>query len=93
FLGKLADAKEEDGSVLDNSVILYGSSNSITHNNDNYPLVVAGGNQLGLKHGRFLKFNHETPLSNLFVTVLNSIGIESPSFADSSGEMTELQQG
>ena len=93
FLGKLESAKEENGSVLDNSVILYGSSNSTTHNNDNYPLVLAGGNQLGIKHGRFLKFNHDTPLSNLFVTVLNSIGVERPGFADSSGEMTELQRG
>ena len=90
FLDRLASADEADGSVLDNSVILYGSSNSTTHNNNNYPLVLAGGSKLGLQHGRYLKFGSDVPMSNLFVTMLNSIGVERESFADSSGEMTEL---
>ncbi len=90
FLGRLASAKEQHGSILDNSVVLYGSSNSTTHNNTNYPLVLAGGRELGLRHGRYLKFGSEVPMSNLFVTMLNGIGVERPSFADSTGEMTEL---
>ncbi len=92
FLGRLQSAQEEHGTVLDNSVILYGSSNSTTHNNNNYPLVLAGGRNLGLQHGRYLKFDNKVPMSNMFVTMLNAVGVENPKFADSTGEMTELKQ-
>lgn len=90
FLGRLSSAQEAEGSVLDHSVVLYGSSNSTTHNNSNYPLVLAGGANLGLKHGRYLKFSDEIPMSNLIVTMLNAIGADQESFADSTGELTEL---
>jgi hypothetical protein len=90
FLDRLASAEEEHGSVLDNSVILYGSSNSQTHNNRNYPLVFAGGRELGLQHGQYLKLPEDVPLSNLFVTSLNRVGVETSAFADSTGELTEV---
>ncbi len=90
LLERLASAEEEHGTVLDNTVVLYGSSNSQTHNNTNYPLVLAGGRELGLQHGQYAKFGAETPLSNLFVTMLNRVGVEARSFADSTGEMTEV---
>ncbi|MBT6153775.1 MAG: DUF1552 domain-containing protein [Planctomycetaceae bacterium] len=90
FLDRLASAKEGDGSLLDNSVVLYGSSNSNTHNNNNYPLVLAGGEQLGLEHGRFLKFGAEVPMSNLFVTMLNCVGAKTNSFGDSTGSLDDL---
>jgi len=90
FLKRLSTAQEENGSVLDNSLVLYGSSNSITHNNRNYPLVLAGGSKLGIHHGQFLKFGAQVPLSNLFLTMLNSIGVPGTKFADSTGKMTEL---
>lgn len=92
FLDRLSSAKEQNGSVLDNSLVLYGSSNSTTHDNKNYPLVLAGGRQLGFQHDRFLKFSEDVPLSNLFVTMLNRMGVETESFVDSTGEMTELLQ-
>ena len=76
--------------LLDHTVVLYGSSNSTTHNNRNYPLVVAGGNKLGFKHGAFHKYSEDVPLSNLFVTMMHRIGYETPSFVDSTGELTEL---
>ena len=56
----------------------------------NYPLILAGGSEMGLKHGRFLKFSDQVPMSNLFVTMLNRAGIECPAFADSTGELSEL---
>jgi len=90
FLDRLDSAKEESGSVLDNSVILYGSSNSTTHDNNNYPLILAGGGELGLKHGQFLKFSDKIPMSNLFVTMLNSVGSKCDAFADSTSDITEL---
>lgn len=93
FLNRLESAKEEHGSLLDNTVVLYGSSNSTTHNNNNYPLVLAGGGKLGLKHGRYLKFSKDVPLSNLFVTMLQAVGVDAPRFADSTGELNAVRQG
>lgn len=90
FLNQLASAPEESGSLLDNSVILYGSSNSVTHDNNNYPLVLAGGAEMGFKHGRYLRFGSEVPMSNLLVTMLNRAGIDCETFADSTGELSTL---
>lgn len=90
FLDRLASAEEQNGSILDNSLILYGSSNSQTHNNNNYPLILAGGRGLGLQHGRYLKLGAQVPMSNLFVTMLNQIGVPTDSFADSSGSLSEV---
>lgn len=90
FLSRLAAAPEENGSILDNSVILYGSSNSETHNNNNYPLLLAGGRQLGLHHGRFLKFGSEVPMSNLLMTMLDCVDAPCRQFADSTGRLDAL---
>jgi hypothetical protein len=90
FLGRLESVREGNGTVLDNSIVLYGSSNSQTHNNNNYPIVLAGGQQLGMKHGQYLKMSDQIPLSNLFVTMLNRLGVPAESFADSTGELTEV---
>ena len=90
FLEKLASTPEGDGTMLDRTIVLYGSSNSRTHNNRNYPLILAGGKGLGLKQGQYLRYKDDVPLTNLFVTILHRLGIESPSFADSSGELTDV---
>lgn len=90
FLSKLKSTKEGNASLLDRSIILYGSSNSETHNNSNYPLILAGGSELGLRHGTYQRFSNEVPLSNLFVTILHRLGVESPGFSDSNGELTEV---
>lgn len=90
FLNRLDSAPEQQGTLLDHSLVLYGSSNSVTHDNNNYPLILAGGSEMGLRHGRFLKFSDQVPMANLFVTMLNRAGIDCPVFADSTGELTEL---
>ena len=90
FLERMASAEEGGGSVLDHSVVLYGSSNSTTHNNTNYPLVLAGGHGLGLSHGQYLKLSERTPMSNLLLTMLRCVGGRQSSFADSTGELTEV---
>lgn len=90
FLGRLRDAREGDGTLLDRTVVLYGSSNSQTHVNLNYPLLLAGGRGLGLAHGRFLQYGMETPLSNLHLTMLRRLGVDADGFADSTGELREL---
>ncbi len=90
LIGRLSEMKEGNGSVLDNSCILYGSSNSKTHNNNNYPLVLAGGKNMGYGHGQYLKFGSDIPFANLFVTIQKSLGVKADSFADSTGEMKEV---
>lgn len=87
FLQKMDAMKEGEDSVLDRTAVLFGSSNSITHRNVNYPLVLAGGNKLGFKHGQYLKFDDKTPLSNLFVSMLNRVDVPTQSFMDSTGEL------
>jgi len=90
FLDRLDSAPEQQGTLLDHSLVLYGSSNSVTHNNNNYPLILAGGAECGMKHGRYLKFSDQVPMTNLFVTMLNRTGVECAAFADSTGELNEL---
>ena len=91
FIDRLSSAETDGGSILDDTILLYGSSNSQTHVNKNYPLILAGGKRLGLRHGSFRKFGEEVPLSNLFVTALDCLDVPNESFADSTGEISELR--
>ncbi len=90
FLTRLAETPEGDGSMLDRTLVLYGSSNSRTHQNRNYPLLLAGGGQLGLKHNHYLKFDEKTPMSNVFVSMMQAVGLKVDSFADSTGTLSGL---
>jgi hypothetical protein len=90
FLTRLAETREGNGSLLDRTLVLYGSSNSKTHQNRNYPLLLAGGRRLGIRHGQYLRFDESTPLANLFVTMLDRLDVPVDSFADSTGEMSEV---
>jgi len=90
FLERLRTTPEGDGSMLDSTVVFYGTSNSQTHVNENYALLTAGGRGLGLRHGRHLALPDSVPLSNLFTTILNKTGVETERFADSTGELTEI---
>jgi len=90
FLTRLKETPEGDGSLLDRTLVLYGSSNSRTHQNRNYPLLLAGGRQLGLKHNQFLHFNEQTPMSNVFITMLQALGIETEKFVDGTGPLDGL---
>jgi len=91
FLDRMASAPDVGGSLLDNTLVLYGSSNSNTHNNNNYPLILAGGQNLGLKHGSYRKFGDHVPLSNLFVSALECLEVPVGAFADSTGDISELR--
>ena len=90
FLDRLANVREGDDRLLDNMVCLYGSGTSTVHNARNYPLVLAGGKSLGLKHGRFLQQPAERPLGDLFVTLLHRFDVPVKKFADNAGEFTEI---
>tara|TARA_B110000467_G_scaffold149130_1_gene155536 strand:- start:91 stop:1425 length:1335 start_codon:yes stop_codon:yes gene_type:complete len=91
FLQRLKSTQEGDGTLLDRTMVLHGCSNSTTHNNNNYPLIFAGGNKLGLEHNHYVKVNADVPMSNLFVTMLDKMGVKAPAFADSTGELTAIQ--
>ncbi len=90
FLDRLSSIEEGDGTLLDNTLVYYGSSNSNTHNNTNYPLIVAGGKSMGYRHGQYVRFDGETPLSNLYLTMLHRFDVEADSFADSTGELNQV---
>ncbi len=89
FLKRLADTPEGDGSLLDNSMIMYGCAigDGNRHNHDNLPILVAGGGGGTLKTGRHLRYPKNTPLANLFVTMLNGVGADVPAFGDSTGNL------
>jgi hypothetical protein len=88
FVQKLKATPEADGTLLDHSLILYGSalSDGNAHSNFDLPLVLAG-RAGGVRGGRHVAAEAKTPVSNLFVQMLNSVGIETASFADSTGQL------
>lgn len=90
FLTRLKETPEGDGNLLDRTLVLYGSSNSRTHQNTNYPLLLAGGGKLGLRHNQVLHFNDKTPMSNVFVSMLQALGLQTDRFADSTGSLEGL---
>jgi Protein of unknown function (DUF1552) len=94
FVQRLKDMKEGDGSVLDHSIILFGSNmaNSDAHNNDPLPqaLIGRGGNVKGNQH---LHFKQDTPHANILVTMLDRAGIpttELEKFADTTGAFMDV---
>ena len=66
--------------------MLFGSGASTTHNPRNLPTLIAGGSRLGLKHGTYWR-NGETRMSNLYLSILHTLGIQQESFADSTGTL------
>src|SRR5712671_5542113 len=92
FIAKLKAAKEGNGTLLDHSLILYGSGigNPNVHDHVNLPVLVAGGAAGGMRGGRLIRFNKATPLANLHLTLLDKVGVRLDKFADSNGKVNEL---
>ncbi|MBT3468865.1 MAG: hypothetical protein HN467_06035, partial [Opitutae bacterium] len=91
FITKLSDTPEGEGTMLENTVVLYGSSNSQTHVNTNYPMMLAGGEKLGLKQGMLHDFDKEAPpLSNLYLTLTNALEVPAKQFSDSTGTLSQI---
>jgi hypothetical protein len=91
LLNDLSSAREEEGTLLNSTLVLYGSNfgDANKHTTDNMPMLIAGGR---LKHGQHLAFdrNNNYPIPNLFVSMLQSMGIETERFASSTGTMRGL---
>ena len=92
FLAKLRDGHEGEGTLLDETMVLLSSDlgNGNSHDNRNLPVILAGG---GFRHGQHLAFdaNNNYPLPNLFVTMLQRLGIETDRFATSTCTMRGLE--
>ena len=96
FLGMLSKTSEADGSMLDRTVVVYGSGMNSgkggEHSPKNLPLLVAGGKKLGINLGRHLAFDEEKhpPLSNLLLSVARAVGCETETFSDATGTLEGL---
>jgi hypothetical protein len=92
FIQKMRDTPDGDGSLLDHSILVYGSGlgDGNIHSMSNLPLVVAGGGIGNLKGGRHLKYSSDTPLMNAGLTLLDKVGVHLDSIGDSTGRLSDL---
>jgi hypothetical protein len=92
FLDRLANMPDGDGSMLDHSILLYGSnmSNSNAHNQYPLPTAIVGGGCGKLRGGQHLNFKERTPLANVLVTLLQRAGVPVEQVGDSTGSIAEI---
>jgi hypothetical protein len=92
LLGRLRSIHEGDGTLLDNCMIAYGCGNSDgnRHAHDNLPILLAGRAGGSLRTGEHLRFERELPLTNLWLSLLNRMGVARTSFGDSTGTLSAL---
>ncbi len=92
FLEKLRSTPEGNGNLLDHSIIMYGSgiSNGNNHSHRNLPTVIAGGGAGRIKGGRHIAAPEDTPQSNLLVSLLEKVGVNTDLIGDATGRMSEL---
>lgn len=119
FLDRLSEVEDDQGPLLDTTMALYGSgmAHGHSHGNANLPIVLAGGSQLGLKHGQHIDYNRsdkkfsgyklddpkthygichrpvneKAHLSNLLLTMAHKMGVETETFADATGTISEVE--
>ena len=89
FLQKLNAAKEGDGTLLHSAMIMYGSgiSDGNRHNHDDLPILLAGRGGGTISAGRHRRYPKETPLTNLYLAMLDRMGVAMPKFSDSTGKL------
>lgn len=92
FIKKLSTMQDGDGTMLDHSIILYGSnmSNSDLHNNDPLPNAILGKGYGRIKGGQHLKYPQDTPHANLLLTLLDRAGVTLPALGNSTGTFAEV---
>ncbi|MFM8617280.1 MAG: DUF1552 domain-containing protein [Opitutaceae bacterium] len=92
YLERLKATPDGDGSLLDHSLLLYGSGigNPNLHDHTNLPVIVAGGAAGGMRGGRHLRYEQPTPLANVHLALLDKVGVRLDRFGDSSGRADEL---
>ncbi len=92
LLGKLKDTREGRGSLLDNSMVMYGSGigDGNRHNHDNLPIALFGRGGGTINPGRHIRYPKETPLTNLYLSMLDRVGAPVKSLGDSTGRLDRL---
>lgn len=92
FMNKLKSTPDGDGTLLDNVTILYGSGmgDSNLHDPRDLPILVAGGGSGTLQGNRHIRCPKGTPLTNLYLTLLDKLGVPADSIGDSTGQMQQL---
>jgi hypothetical protein len=92
FLDRLKNTPDGDGTLLDHSLLLYGSNMSNSNAHDHFPLpnVIVGGANGRMKGGRHLKYDDHTPMANLLVTMLDRVGVHEDKLGDSTGMLTDI---
>jgi hypothetical protein len=89
YLEKLRSTPDGDGSLLDHSMIVYGSamSDGNVHIHNNIPVLLIGGGAGTIKGGRHIRYRDDTPVTNLYLTLLDRLNIEIDSLGDSTGRL------
>ena len=92
YLDRLKHTPDGDGSLLDHSLLLYGSGigNPNVHDHTNLPVLVAGGAAGGMKGNRHIRYKEPVPLANLHLSLMDKVGVKIDSFADSTGKINDL---
>ena len=92
FLERLKSIPEGDGTLLDQCMVVYGSglSDGNRHNNENLPVLLAGRGGQTIVPGRHIRYQEETPMTNLFMAMLDRVGASVPYLGDSTGSLSGL---
>jgi hypothetical protein len=92
FLEKLKTTPEADGTLLDHAMVVYGSAigDGDAHNHDDLPILLAGGASGTVDTGRHVRLRRETPVNNLYLSMLDRMGVELETFGDGTGRLGEL---
>ena len=92
FIEKLKSIREGEGTLLDNSMIVYGSGlgDGNRHNHDNLPVLLAGRGGGTINSGRHIHYDKGTPMNNLFLSMMDRMGAKADRLGDSSGLLTNL---
>ena len=93
IINKMKETKEGEGTLLDNSMVIYGSGigDGDAHNHDNLPIVMAGRAGGAIDTGRHIKIENGTPLTNLYLSMLDMVGAKVESLGDSNGRLKGLK--
>jgi len=92
FLNRLKSVKEGEGTLLDNCMIVYGGAigDGNRHNHDNLPILLAGRGGGTLTQGRHVKLTKETPMTNLYLAMLDRMGVSAERVGDSTGKLDDV---
>ncbi|MDX1948774.1 MAG: DUF1552 domain-containing protein [Pirellulaceae bacterium] len=91
LMDRLQAISASEGTLLDHTILLLGGSQISSHSGGSFPMLLAGGRQLGFRHGQHLKWPGGTkPASDLYLTILQQMGCPVASFKESTGPITEL---